>query len=250
MPLVSWFYPLMFIIKIVLSVLCPTVVRLGLKKRLKESGSKTEGFFQALISYYFLKLYFILFIISVVDIFFYSIRAMLNFEFSSSSTIGKLAYLHALVLIIIASIDIEWLLFSIVRINDSYLVYRIWRGCFFYTGSRDHNEDAYGVDNEYDEDLDSGIYLAPESGYDSFRRVWQNNISALALMGETPYSNKGGLANFSYFGFFESVYFFARMVLFNIIMVSLKSNIAISMLMLIVLEFIKVGLQGYKGIGE
>ena len=247
MSFLSVLYPLLFALKVALGFLFPILVKPAIKKDYIEKKDANAGYCAALFSYFFLKVYFVIFIMGAADITFYGLRAIFKFRIASFTAINLAAYIHAVVLLLIVSVDTQWVLYSIFRLNDSFLIYKIWRGCYIFTQPPEEDQESeYG--SGYSSSIKANEDLDADSGYDSFCRVWRDIIGALFLMGDAPYQFDDGMINFPILSYSETIVTFSRIVLFNVALVTLNGNVIVCLILLAILEILRAVLLTLKAI--
>lgn len=227
MPIISVLYPVAFIVR--------QILRNGFKLGV---GPESASFVLNLVSYYFLKLYFILFSVSAIDITFFGVRSLSAIDILDTRIWGLISFAHALILLFMVSLDTAAVLCSVFQVETSPNVLQLWKGCFSPKGTT-HQTDNSRSESNPSHVATSEQSLRSSSDQSTFTKVWWNAIGALHVLGESSYEKRDGLLVFTFYTKFESILSFLRPILFNLIVVAQNENIIVGFIMLIVIEIVR-----------
>lgn len=246
MPVLSWLYPIFFVLKRVISAWTPV------DKTWSGNGTG-RSVTRALMTYYFYKIYFLVFMISAIDITFFGVRALAHIHVVDTTFRGVVSFLHALCLVWLVFIDICIVIGTILSLPTSSANRWIWTGCYYF--SEEYNdplqEDANSQIEVVEGDNVSEV-TSPKKQLqpDSLHLVWRDLIGALFVLAETPNSRRKNVLAFSRPSRYEAIFTFLRPFLFNLLIVALNNNILPAVILLVVIELLRMLLLTMKGCQE
>lgn len=152
MPVVSWLYPLLFVIRASLKLFSSNFFTFN-------HNHSRKTLTKALISYYFLKLYFIFFVVSAIDITFFGIRTLAHIYSVDTTFRGSFCYIHAFVLLTLVFIDISIIIGSVLSLPTPGNNRWVWTGCYFFP---EEHKDTLPEDSPNQIEIVSGVRTSPE----------------------------------------------------------------------------------------